>query len=103
MSEQQSAPYTPAPNNGKAVASLVLGIVSIVFCWIYGIVGIIPGIIGLVLGISAKKETPSGMATAGLVLSIIGVAINGIILISCIACASCIASSVPWTTWRSMY
>lgn len=96
MSEN-ATPSTPA--NGKAVAALVLGICSIVFCWVYGIIGIIPGIIGLILGIAAKKETPSSMATAGLVLSIIGVALNGVILISCIACVGCVgcaSASAPW-------
>jgi hypothetical protein len=43
----------PADNNRAALpyatASLVLGILSIVFCFTYGIVGSILGIIGLVL------------------------------------------------------
>jgi len=92
------------PTNGKAVASLVLGIVSIVLGWIFWIdlVGIAAGIIGLVLGISAKKEAaPSGMATAGIVLSIVGIAIGGIIFLSCMACArACVY--LPWYTWGSL-
>lgn len=60
-------------SNGLAIASLVLGIVAIVFNFIgLGIVGLILGIVGIVLGVLAKKKNPSGMATAGLVLSIIG-------------------------------
>lgn len=39
-----------------ANASLVLGIVSIVMCWCYGIIGIICGVIGLVLGIKAMDQ-----------------------------------------------
>jgi cbb3-type cytochrome oxidase subunit 1 len=89
-----------APSNGKAIASLVLGIVSIVFC-VYGI-GIVTGIIGLVLGISAKKENPSGMATAGIVLSIIGIVISGITLFACIACVSA-CTTLPWRTWYNLY
>lgn len=60
-------------SNGLAVASLVLGIVSIVFSFIPGliIVGLITGIIGVVLGVLAKKKNPTGMATAGLVCSIL--------------------------------
>ncbi|HBB27840.1 MAG TPA: hypothetical protein DC000_01065 [Clostridiales bacterium] len=81
-------------SNGKAIASLVLGIVSLV-CVFFGygaILGIILGIIGIVLGISSKKEQPSGMATAGLVLSIISVALCALSFIACIACAGALAS-----------
>ena len=70
-----------------AVASLVLGIISILFSFIPALnfVGLASGIVGLILGIIAKKQNPSGMATAGLVLSIIGVSIT---LLFVIACAS---------------
>ena len=81
-----------------AVASLVLGIVSIVFSFIgLGIFGLIPGIVGIILGIIAKKKAPSGMATAGLVCSIIGVALTLLMLIACAACfgnAACALSSL---------
>jgi len=81
-----------------AVAALVLGIVSIVFSVIgLGIFGLIPGIVGIILGIMAKKKAPSGMATAGLVLSIIGVALTLLILIACAACignAACALESL---------
>lgn len=81
-----------------AVAALVLGIVSIVFSFIgLGIVGLIPGIVGVVLGIIAKKKAPSGMATAGLVCSIIGVAITLLMLLACAACfgqAACALSEL---------
>ena len=76
-----------------AVASLVLGIVSIVFSFI----GLIPGIVGLILGIVAKKKAPSGMATAGLVCSIIGVAMTLLVIIACAACigqTACALSSL---------
>jgi hypothetical protein len=47
-----NTPKRPLPN---ATASLVLGIISIVFCWCYGIVGFITGVIGLVLAIKDSK------------------------------------------------
>ena len=76
-----------------AVASLVLGIISIVCSFIGGVnwVGAILGIVGIVLGVLGKKKTPekAGMATAGLVMSIIGVVLS---LIFIIACAACFAS-----------
>ena len=82
------------PQNNKAIASLVLGILAMVFVF-FGkgaLVGIVLGIIGLILGISAKKESPSGMATAGIVLSIIAIAICGIGFIACVACIGGLAS-----------
>lgn len=84
-------------SNGLAIASLVLGIVAIVFNFIgLGIVGLILGIVGIVLGVLAKKKNPTGMATAGLVLSIIGTVLCALILIACAACfsaAGCAATS----------
>lgn len=77
-----------APNNNKAIASLVLGIVSAV-CVFFGygtILGIILGVVGLILGINAKKEAPSSMATAGIVLSIISIAACALVLVACVAC-----------------
>lgn len=68
------------------IASLVLGIVGIVFDFIYPIIGIIAGIIGIVLSVQAnKKEGKSGMATGGMVCSIVAVAIGGLMY----ACAIC--------------
>ena len=77
-----------APNSNKAIASLVLGIVSVV-CVFFGygaLLGIALGVVGLILGINAKKEAPSGMATAGIILSIIAIAICAVAFIACVAC-----------------
>ncbi len=81
--------------NGKAIASLVLGIVSCV-CVFFGygaLLGIILGIVGLILGINARKEEPSGMATAGIVLCIIAVAVCALAFISCVACVGCLSAA----------
>lgn len=76
-----------------AVASLVLGIVAIVFSFIgLYLPGLIAGIIGIVLGVMAKKKAPSGMATAGLVLSIIGTILCALVFIACAACIGTAAS-----------
>ena len=74
------------------VAGLVLGILSLIGgsipginafpCWLFGIVGII-------LSVIARKKQPSGIATAGLVLSIIGTVLS---LITFVACAACLAA-----------
>lgn len=84
-------------SNGKAVASLVLGIVSCV-CTIFGIyggiIGIICGVIAIVLGTKAKKETPSGLATAGFVLGIIGTVLCALMVIACSCFVGGLASSL---------
>lgn len=61
--------------HGKAVASLVLGICSLV-CWFCPLVGLAVSIVGLVLGVQANKLQRRGMATAGVVLSIIGLVLT---------------------------
>jgi hypothetical protein len=71
----------------NSTASLVLGILSIVGCWCYGLFGIILGIIGLVLSkkdIELYKANPEaytsssyGNVKAGKICSIIGVAGGG--------------------------
>jgi len=79
-----------------AVAGLVLGILSLVG-------GIIPGvnafpmwlfgIVGIILSAVAMKKEKSGIATAGLVLSIIGTILSFIFFLACVACAAGIAGS----------
>ena len=68
-----------------AIASLVLGIASIVLgwggAWILGIVGIVLGTIAL-KQLKANAQ-PTGMATTGLVLSIIGTAYGSIVFFAC--------------------
>jgi hypothetical protein len=77
-------------NNTKAIVSLILGILSLIFIFVpsVGWVGIILGIVGLVFGILANKEQHSGMATAGIVLSAIAVGLCVITFIACVACVS---------------
>ena len=66
-----------------AVAALVSGF--------YGI-GLITGVLGIILGALAKKRASNGMATAGLVCSIIGVVFCAITFIACAACVGAIGS-----------
>ena len=79
-----------------AVTSLVLGICSLVFPFIgLGWLSVIVGILGTILGaIGRKDETKKGMATAGMVMSIISVALGIIMWIACAACIGSVASSV---------
>lgn len=82
------------PGKGKAIASLVLGIVAVVFwftSWL-AIVSVVCGIIGLVMASMAKAEGyVGGMRTAGFVLSIIGLVGGAIFFVACAACASAFA------------
>ncbi len=56
---------------GLAIASLVMGILSIVLSCCCG-VGIIFAIAGIIMAIVANKQTKSGIGTAGLICSIVG-------------------------------
>jgi len=72
-----------------AVASLVLGILSILFVFTgpFSFIGIILGIIGIVTGVLARREAPENtLSTGGLVTSIIGCALSLLLNIACIAC-----------------
>ena len=86
------------PNDGRgySIAALVLGICGVVLSWVSvlnlfvlaaGILGVIYGYKGRQMSMDAYGK-PSGLATAGFVLGIIGTSICGIGVLSCIACAA---------------
>ncbi len=54
---------------------MVLGIIGLVF-WVVPLFGLPINIVGLCLAVSAKKKQPSGKATAGLVMCIVGLALT---------------------------
>ena len=76
-----------------AIASLILGISSIVFglfCNWLDFIFMITSIVGIILGSMAKKKDPtSGAASAGLVCSIIGLIISSIIFVACACMCIC--------------
>jgi hypothetical protein len=73
-----------APASGLAVASLVLGIISLaLFCLVP--ISLPCGIIGLILGLSAKKgPSKQPLATAGIVTSIIGSLITVLLVVGAV-------------------
>ena len=78
----QPAPRGPVPGSGLAVASMVLGICSLALTY----VGIFPAIVGLPLGLKAKRllrdrGRGTAMATAGIVCSIIGLVLQTLLCI----------------------
>ncbi len=85
--------------NGLAVASMVLGIVSLVFCWCWPVGGTC-AIVGLPLGAIALSKiskgqadpAPKGMAVAGLVMNIISVAL----IIIVVVWINAVATSPAW-------
>lgn len=61
--------------NGYGIASLVLGIFSVLTCAL-PIFGIASGIVGIVCYSKQKKYYPNGIATAGLITSIVGISLS---------------------------
>ena len=82
----------PPQNSTKAVAALVVGIISPVLGLCCAILGLV-GIVAIVLGRNAQKEiaasngglTGAGMAKAGVILGIIGISLGLVMTIVNIA------------------
>ena len=73
------------------IGSLVVGIIALclMFGGKLGLVGVVLAIIGIILGAQGKKiPDQRGVATAGLVISIIALVLDLIVAISCFACAA---------------
>jgi hypothetical protein len=70
-----------------AIASLILGIISLVLSFFgLGIISVFTAIIGIILGVLGRKDPEKkGMATAGLVCSIIALVLGIIMWIACAA------------------
>ncbi len=76
-------------------ASLVLGIISCLialFASGFGWLGAILGIIGCILASMAKRNGQGGIATAGQVLSILGIIFGLILYVACVACVGGLAA-----------
>lgn len=84
------------PGKGAAIASLVLGIIAVVF-WFFGwgaLVSVICGIIGLILAsVSKKAGFEGGIRTGGFVLSLIGLIGGAIVFVACVACAGVVGGT----------
>ncbi len=111
----QQAPAAPEKKGSPlGIVALILGIVSIVFCWVgctctgcqiasltsngaggaaFGWIMVVLAAVGIVLAVLAMKSGKNGAAVAGLVLCIIGLVFS---LIGA-ACASCTCASVNST------
>lgn len=66
---------TQQKNNDNGIASLILGIGSIVLGWI-PVLGLALGVLAIIFYSQQKKINPDDFAIAGLVTGIIGLAIS---------------------------
>lgn len=101
----------------NSTAVLVLGILSIVLCWCWGIVGLTLGIIAIVFsskGEKLYKENPTGYTEgslknmqAGKICAIIGTAISGLYVLIYIIYLSIVGAALgtffhtfPWDSLK---
>ena len=80
---------------GMKIAGLVLGIVSLVLCWIpfATFFGLPMAIIGLVLAIVGNKKEKTGLGTAAFVICLIAVILAGIGFVTCGLCVACVGAA----------
>ena len=78
-----------------SVTSLVMGIISLILTLACPVlpVGLVLGIIGIIFAVMGKKsdeknEKPTGIAVAGLVLSIVATVIGGSVFAACAICTA---------------
>lgn len=71
MSSSQGVDPAPAPSDreGFAIASLVLGIFSLLLFFLVPIIDIFTSILGFIFGILSLKSENRGLAITGLILS----------------------------------
>ena len=96
--------YNAQQNLPNATTALILGIISIVGSFCYGIVGLVCGIVGLILANRDKKlylETPElyspaslSTSSSGRVCSIIGIVLSCVIIVIMIVYIAIIGSMI---------
>jgi len=95
--EPTPAINTVSQTNGIAVASMVVGIISLLFSWIpiIGLIGFIGGIVAIILGIIAlKKAAGKGLSIAGIVTGAMSVLCSLVIAFFIFAGIALIGSAV---------
>ncbi len=108
----EAEPVVAEVNNGKgySIAALVLGILGIIGGWfpvvcyfttVCAILGIIFGVKGRKMSIEAEGKA-SGLATAGLVLGIIGTAFAALGLVCNVICSAAICAAAEGASTMAM-
>ena len=102
---QYQAPQPPLgggkePGHGMAVASLVMGILSLVlWCICLGYIIFAP--LGIIFAAVAKKQgSTSGMSTAGLVTSIVSIVTGILYWVVYVLIIG--ATAIPWMDWMDL-
>lgn len=97
----QQSPETVNDGKGMSIAALVLGILGIVGAWIPVVqyFTLVCAILGIIFGVKARQKAaaagvPTGLATAGFVLGIIGTACEVIGIICTIAAGAAAACAL---------
>ncbi|MBL4592132.1 MAG: DUF4190 domain-containing protein [Phycisphaerales bacterium] len=93
--QQPTVQYSanPQQTSGKAIASMILGICSLLMCIAYGLPGIICGFLAILFAKHANQriasglapESSAGMAKAGKICGWIGLSLSMIVLLFLIA------------------
>lgn len=80
---QYPTPMQPQGSNGFSIASMVLGIVSIIFACCFWPLSFVTGIVGLVLGILSVKQNRAGkgMAIAGIIMCAVAIVLAIVVVI----------------------
>lgn len=109
MENQQINTQQNLPNS---TGVLVMGILSIVFCFCYGIIGIVLGIIAIVLANKANKlylgnpntysESSYKNMKAGKTCGIIGLCLSSLYLIIIIIYISIVGAALTALPWAEM-
>lgn len=82
QTQYQSYPPVYQEKNNMATASLVMGILSLCSICCCMLFGIVFGVLGIIFAIMSKKgDKMDGQARAGLILSIIGIAVTVLVII----------------------
>lgn len=74
-------------SKGESIASLALGIVSILFVSRF-IIAVACGVLAIIFGIKGKKRGGQGMATAGFITGIIGLSLQAVLFVFWLILAS---------------
>ncbi|WP_027640644.1 DUF4190 domain-containing protein [Enterocloster clostridioformis] len=86
QTQYQSYPPVYQEKNNMATASLVMGILSLCSICCCMLFGIVFGVLGIIFAIMSKKgDRMDGQAKAGLILSIIGIAVTVLVIIFFVA------------------
>lgn len=81
VTQEQTENLQENNKKGLSIASMILGIVSIVFCF-KSFISITSGVLAIIFGLKGKKMGGKGMAKAGFITGIVGLSIQAIAILA---------------------